>query len=830
MKRTLSALLAAVLVLLCIPIAAADEPPVELTLTNAVQQIETRHIQPLSLRVHNREHQKRTVRLVAALVNYRGEVLSRSFTQLTLPESGTAEATQYLKPGSDAYEVLLYAEDENGGTLSNVLHLPVKGGYAKREIKTVEELFVTVPQWSSYTLPERVTVTLYTGEREQVAVEWNRQADLTVTGVQRITGRVEGTDKPAVLVLTVLKADKLESIPALSVTVEQNARFTLPAAVAAKTDSGETVYLAAEWQGEASTAQAGTFSFTGKAAGQPISLTLTVLSADDSAVYTFRNSELSAYACDVLGCSADEITRGMLKTITSLDLYYGLWSDDDLEDLRFFSNLEELKLPMAMTSGDCDLSPLADLPLHTLDLYYSTSVSSIAPLFNLRTLRSLRLTGTAVEDFSPVGPCGDTLSAEGFTLTPLDVDADGTAVLRIRAGEAQPMPFAVRLSDGSYAAVDWELREIPAQEDGTLTVRGRLIGSETTISVTCVIADREDYAIEWQDAAVEQAVRNAIDKPYGTVYYSDVKYLRELDAFALGVRTLADLEHLRSLTYLGVAANYLDDSQWRYISKLTKLEYLDIAMNQFTTLPAGALKDMPNLIELCADENRIVTIEPGAFRGQEDLKTLMLEENPGLTDISEVAQITGLEDLFIRKTPISDLSCLSGLTNLTELWATNCPISDISPLSGKSRLYRVYLGNSKREGKLTDISALSSAKGLYWLELDGNRITDLSALSGTSALMHLEADYNLIEDISPLADCASLERVFLSNNRITDVSTLGSLSKLSSVYLQNNRITDVTPLAKLTQLKNLYLAGNPIADYSPLRGIYSQLIGKDFVV
>lgn len=830
MKRTLCALLSAVLVLLCIPAVSASQPPVELTLTTAVEEIETRHIQPLSLSVHNCEHQKRAVRLVAALVNYRGEVLSRSVTQLTLAENSTSASTQYLKPGSDAYEVLLYAEDENGSTLSNVLHIPVQGGYAVREIKAVEELFVTVPQWSSYTLPDTVTVTFYTGEQEQAAVVWNRQIDLSVTGMQRITGTVEGTDKPAVLVLTVLKADKIESIPALSITVEQNAPFTLPAAVAALTSSGTTEYLAAAWQGTASTAQPGTFAFTGKAAGQDVALTLTVLPADDSAVYTFRNSELADYAADVLGCGVNEITRGMLKTITSLNLYYGLWSSCDLEDLRFFTGLKTLSMPMIMTGDDCDLSPLADLPLESLDLYYSSDVTSIAPLFHLRTLRSLRLTGTGVEDFSPIGPCYEGMSAAGFALTPLDVDADGTAVLRIRAGEAQPMPFAVRLSDGSYAAVDWELREVPAQEDGTLTVRGTLIGSDKTISVTCVIADREDYAIEWKDAALEQAVRNAIDKPYGTVYYSDVKYLKELDAFAMGVRSLEDVEHLRSLTYLGVAANYLDDSQWQYISKLTKLQYLDIAMNQFTTLPAGALKDMPDLIELCADENSIVTIEPGAFRGQEDLKTLMLEENHGLSDISEVAKITGLEDLFIRETNVSDLSCLTGLNELTELWASDCPISDISPLAGKSRLYRVYLDNSKHEGRLTDISALAAADGLYWLAIDGNQISDLSALAGKAALMHLEADYNRIESLAPLSGCAALERAYLSNNRIADVSALSGLSKLSSLYLQNNRITDVKPLAQLTALKNLYLAGNPITDYSPLRGIYAQLIGKDFVV
>ena len=827
MKRTLAALLAVLMTLmLWVEPARAADQPLEVSLKTPIEKITTRHIQELALSVKNSENQPRKVRLVMALADYKGSVFSRAVSELTLKEKGSDSVKEHLKILPKAYEVRVFAEDTAGKVLSNTIRLPIEGGYSVKDIASVQEIQSTVPQWSVFTMPETVEATMYTGEVEYVAVQWDGKPDMTKPGIYRIRGKVENSRVEAWLVVTVLAADQITKVNDLAVTVEQGARFTLPVAVPAEMRSGRTEFIPAVWDKVASTSKSGTFTYQGRAAGgKKLTLTLTVQPVNDSAVYIFRDEEVGGCIADELGCDVSKVTRGMLKTLRTLALSYT--GSESLEDLRYCTSLETLTMQMTDSS---DLSPLADLNLKALDLYACGNVKSIAPITNLTSLRSLKLNVSGVTDYSPAASYYNKLTDKDFPLTMLSADSEGHIDLTVTAGKAYRMPFQIRLSDGSFDRVDWSMREIPAQEEGTLTVTGTAMLTGKKITVECTVAEREDYAITWHDEALEKCVRKAVDKPHGEVYYSDVKYLRELDCFAMGVRSLQDLAHMRNLTYLGVAANYLDDSQWQYVRHLTKLEYLDVAMNQFTYIPAGIFEGMSSLKELCADENKITRIDKGAFFGLEHLENLLLEDNPKLTDLSEAGTITYLKCLMIRNTKVSDISFLSGMQDLEELWANNCPISDLSCLSGKTKLYRIHLGNDKNEGRISDISCLSAASGLYWLEARGNRISDISCLRGKTKLMHLDLDNNSISDLSPLSQCRSLERVFLKNNKITSAAPLAKLTTIESLYLQNNRISDVAPLAGLTNLKNLYLSGNPVSDYSALRAIYPKLKGKDFTL
>lgn len=827
MKRTLAALLAVLMTLmLWVEPARAADQPLEVSLKTPIEKITTRHIQELALSVKNSENQPRKVRLVMALADYKGSVFSRAVSELTLKEKGSDSVKEHLKILPKAYEVRVFAEDTAGKVLSNTIRLPIEGGYSVKDIASVQEIQSTVPQWSVFTMPETVEATMYTGEVEYVAVQWDGKPDMTKPGIYRIRGKVENSRVEAWLVVTVLAADQITKVNDLAVTVEQGARFTLPVAVPAEMRSGRTEFLPAVWDKAADTSKSGVFTYEGKAAGgKRLTLTLTVQPVNDSAVYIFRDEEVGGCIADELGCDVSKVTRGMLKTIRTLSLSYT--GSESLEDLRYCTSLETLTMQMTDSS---DLSPLADLNLKALDLYACGNVKSIAPITNLTSLRSLKLNVSGVTDYSPAASYYNKLTDKDFPLTMLSADSEGHIDLTVTAGKAYRMPFQIRFSDGSFDRVDWSMREIPAQEEGTLTVTGTAMLTGKKITVECTVAEREDYAITWHDEALEKCVRKAVDKPHGEVYYSDVKYLRELDCFAMGVRSLQDLAHMRNLTYLGVAANYLDDSQWQYVKHLTKLEYLDVAMNQFTYIPAGIFEGMSSLKELCADENKITRIDKGAFFGLEHLENLLLEDNPKLTDLSEAGTITYLKCLMIRNTKVSDISFLSGMQDLEELWANNCPISDLSCLSGKTKLYRIHLGNDKNEGRISDISCLSAASGLYWLEAKGNRISDISCLRGKTKLMHLDLDNNSISDLSPLSQCRSLERVFLKNNKITSAAPLAKLTTIESLYLQNNRISDVAPLAGLTNLKNLYLSGNPVSDYSALRAIYPKLKGKDFTL
>ena len=839
MKRSvaLALLVALMLSLLCPALAAETKQSVEVSLVKSVSQIETRHIQDLEIRVKNLEYRPQNICLVMNQTDYKGGVLSRAVTGLTLKENSAADTREHLKILPAAYKVQVFAENADGVRISNLLELPIQSGFSVEDIQSIPSLRVTIPQWSDYTLPATVEAVLYTGETVAVPVEWDGTVTTENTGIQTVTGRVKGYGGQKVqLTVNVTAADKIDTIAPLDITIGEGMNFTLPTTVKAQMHSGADAFFPVIWENTPIPTATGTVTFTGTVAGysEPVKLTLTVKDVKPDDVYTFQNEELATAVADMLYKGYDEpITYGELSSLSDLWLM-GFSTDTNLEDLRWCTGLKNLNMSNYYYGPSAtDLTPLADLTsLESLSLFNHKSLKNIAPLFTLPNLKELNLNSTGITDFSPIYLVYDQLEdKDGIIFTPMEMDSTGSHTLALNVGDTYTLPFCV-LMGGKYIPVAWARQEISVTELGSFTVTGTSLDRKHTFTITVTAREKDDYSIQWKDAAIEAGVRKAIDKPTGTIYYSDVRYLKDLDCFAMGVKSLEDLEHLPNLTHLGVAANYLDDSQWKYMEHLTKMEYLDVAMNKFTRIPAGIFTNMPNLIELCADENDITVIEPGAFLGQEDLDTLMLEDNYHLTDISEVSKIPGLKTLAIGRTPIDSLECIRNAKNLEYLWASECPITDISPLADKPNLYWVDLKHHTVEGevpgKITDISALKDAKKLYWLILTGQEVEDIRALADKPALKILDLKDNQVKDVSPLSGCLSLEIAYLNGNEISSVAPLADLPAIASLYLQDNNIADVSPLAGLKTLRNLYLAGNPVTNFSALADLYPQLTGKDF--
>lgn len=834
MKRWISAALALLLAFaLAAPGFAAGSmaAPVEISLAKPLEAVQTRHIQPVEIQARNTARSQQNIAIVLALADYKGNLLQYAVSEERLERDQTVRLKQYAKAGDEAYEVQIFAWDseENKTIVSNVLRIPISGGYIKEEIVRLPTLRVTAPQWSVVTLPATVDAEMNTGEIRALPVTWQQQPDTSKPGVFEIEGRLtEHQNRRATLILTVSPRDKIENIPDLAVTVPQGQAFTLPVVAKAEMNTGVQRFFSVKWAegAEVDTQQAGVFQLEGRVESydKPVKLTLTVEPYRPDAMFHFVNDSVAEAAADALGTPAEQITYEQIRSVESL--YCAYLSDNNLEDLRYFTGLKSLDLSIA---GVTDLTPLADLTgLEELNLHGNEKLQSVAPLFRLHNLKNLRLTACDISDYSPTAPYYDRLENPAFSLNLLKADAQGQAELELTLGQTFIMPFCIQLADGGFAPMQWSQDEILASDEGKQIVTGFVLSTGQSVQVNCEIVDKEDYVIQWKDPAVEQGVRKSIGKFNGDIYYSDVKNLQDLDCFGLGVKTLQDLEHMRNLTHLGMALNYLDDSQWVYIKNLTKMEYLDLAMNKFNTIPEGAFVNMPSLIEICLDTNDLRTIEPGAFRGQENLESLLFEENYRLTSINEVRTLVNLKSLFMNDTAVSDLSPLAGLNKLDYLRMEGCPISDISALAGKSELTHLNMGNRSGKGRISDISPLRDCQKLYWLELRGNQVRDISALAGKNELYLLDLRQNQVQDISALASCPALDMLNIDDNQVISLAPLSDAKKLVSLYARNNQISDAAPLAGLSALKNLYLAGNQIVDYSPLREVYPNLNGKDF--
>ena len=131
-----------------------------------------------------------------------------------------------------------------------------------------------------------------------------------------------------------------------------------------------------------------------------------------------------------------------------------------------------------------------------------------------------------------------------------------------------------------------------------------------------------------------------------------------------------------------------------------------------------------------------------------NLNWAMYNPNGEPVDISPLAGLTKLEQLFICCDDISDISALAGMINMRELWIWgNESISDISALAGMTQMEYLWI----KGNQITDISALAGMKNLRLLYMEGNQITDVSPLAGLTNLTALLLGDNPIEDYSPLA-------------------------------------------------------------------------------
>ena len=217
-------------------------------------------------------------------------------------------------------------------------------------------------------------------------------------------------------------------------------------------------------------------------------------------------------------------------------------------------------------------------------------------------------------------------------------------------------------------------------------------------------------------------------------------------------------------------------------------------------------------------------IAPGATITVAHMATLteLFAPNANISNITGLEAATNLTILdlgadlgaepLINSNSISDISPLAGLNNLIELWLYDNSISDISAIAGLTDLELLDLGYNL----IYDISAIAGLTNLTTLWLDDNSISDISAIAGLTDLELLDLGYNSISDISAIAGLTNLTELFLDDNSISDISAVARLTNLTELWLNDNSISDISAIAGLTNLTALWLGYNSISDVSHL--------------
>ena len=212
---------------------------------------------------------------------------------------------------------------------------------------------------------------------------------------------------------------------------------------------------------------------------------------------------------------------------------------------------------------------------------------------------------------------------------------------------------------------------------------------------------------------------------------------------------------------------------------------------------------------------------PNASITVEDMERLgRLEgQNRGIQDLTGLQFATNLQLLRIGNwetgNQVSDISPLAGLINLRELWLSHNPISDISHLKGLKNLTRLHLHNTQT----VDLSSITGLINLQRLDISHTNVSDISPIARLINLQRFDFHGSSISDISPLASLINLKKIVSWGNSISDLSPIAGLTKLEELNLCGGNISDISPLSGLTGLKTLYIFEQEISDISPLAGL-----------
>ncbi|MDY6836184.1 MAG: leucine-rich repeat domain-containing protein, partial [Chloroflexota bacterium] len=504
----------------------------------------------------------------------------------------------------------------------------------------------------------------------------------------------------------------------------------------------------------------------------------------DPWVVQFPDPNLEEAVRIVINLPTGDIHLDDLETLTSLDATgKGI---ENITGIEYCRNLERLLL----ADNDIDdLSPLAHLVKLNILFLSSNRIGDVAPLQDLVNLTILNLNNNLIVDVTPLSDMQE--------LAQLYLDDN-----RIDDLSGLVNNDGLGFGDNLYLLRNnLDLRSVsPAMQD-ILTLKDRGVN-----------VYHDEITVVFSDPNLAAVIRNAIGKPVGGIYESDLLLVTSLELVGRGIRDLSGIEYCVALAHLDLSQNHLTDiSQLRGMTALTLLK---LTSNQIADIsPLGELTGMRVLfLGDCGIDN----VSP--LIGLTELSVLDLSGN-NISDISPLVENTGLgqdTDIWING-------------NALDMWNFSQDMQDIWALEEKG----VTVHHNPLEGLFSDRNLemlirelidkpsdrLSSADvvGLTSLDASGRNVKDISGLEHCIGLLTLDLrDNEYISDISPLAGLTNLTHIYLDGNAVVDISPLAKLSGLEFLSLENNRIQIIDALSYLGNLNTLNISHNEIANILPL--------------
>ena len=521
----------------------------------------------------------------------------------------------------------------------------------------------------------------------------------------------------------------------------------------------------------------------------------------------------------------ESITRGEMATLEGVQAV----GVEQLVGIEHAVNLDWFQVPLGTVS---DLAPLSGLTTLRSLLLRSNNVTDISPLAGLTSLSDLRAGWNSISDLSALSGLTSlaTLHLQVNLIADVSPLADLPVLTDLRI-YSNPIRDHAPLANES-------LRYLDVRSTGLADLTPFAGLRLTALYIGGGIADLSPLA------TLTSLKRFGLD--HGGSRFSDLSWLRQypffeslthLDLVANSIVDLSPLAGHDSLVSLQLAQNHITDVS--PLAGLTSLTELWLGGNLITDF--SALANLTSLEILNLTNNKIVGVQPAASLS--GIRYLYIGRND-INDVSPLLENDGLgsgDEVWLEQNPLDGTSVYTHIPRMLERGidvridppipadAAVVDIGDPGLLGavlralGKGPGRRVGVDEFRALKRLDlhgrgifDISPLE-ALSLRILYLGGNNVSDLAPLHGMDQLYMLTLDGNEVHDLSPLPE--GLRYLYLTDNAISDVSALADLRYLRELRISGNSITSLAPLSDIG-LTYLHVNDNQIADISPLRFWY----------
>jgi serine/threonine protein kinase/Leucine-rich repeat (LRR) protein len=500
----------------------------------------------------------------------------------------------------------------------------------------------------------------------------------------------------------------------------------------------------------------------------------------------------------------------------------------DIRPLRALPGLTVLDFGEAVTRWGhgklADLEPLRGLKLKELSLKGNAKVVELAPLAGM-PLTKLDVSGTGVVDLAPLKNC------------PLDLlNCAGTPVYDLAPLKGTPLRYLYL--DGAKVDDLSPLKDLPLLKlvwcHGTLVSDLSPLASKPIYELHCAKARVTDLSV-----LRTMPLKNLTCDFNAT---RDTEILRS-------IQTLAKINGKPAAEFLKEAAiaqaafeQWLKDTQKLPAEKQVaavakKLQELNPGFDgqvEHKVDDSGVVREL----KFCTDQ--VTDINPvRALKGLGILQCTGSDANGKLSDLSPLAGMDGIWQLYVYRNPIVDLSPLKQ-TRVKQLNINSTQVKDLSPLAALP-LEHLWCG-------WTPVADLSPLRGkpLTFLNCQGTRVTDLEPIRGMplvhlSHFMGAERDYEIARSIATLKTINDkpaaevLAKVFRKNDAafeqwIKDTQKLPAEKQVETVA---KKLQELNPgfngkvehsIAPDKQwIKHISFSTDAVTDISPVRALAPRL-------